>query len=157
MTPLAGREDRKLGRHVCRTKLARKIFLELRNFSRKMLRNFPRKFWAFCCGSEKNLKIPAKSPSKKKKSLTRFCRVRRDNRKEIPKSKEKKIWAPVPFCRCIRVGPPPPLQRSPPYKWSRTSRQSWGSLIVACSSCSLALVSGLPREPWNPESPQMCI
>ena len=33
--------------HVCRVNFARKIFFEPRIFLRKMLRNFPRKFWAF--------------------------------------------------------------------------------------------------------------
>ena len=33
-----------LGWHVCRTKLARKMFFEARNFSQKMLQNVPRNF-----------------------------------------------------------------------------------------------------------------
>ena len=35
-----------------------------RNFSRKMLRNFPRFFEPLFCGPEKSLKIPAKLPAK---------------------------------------------------------------------------------------------
>ena len=44
---------------VCRGNLARNISLELRMFLRKMLRNFPRKFWAFLLWVRKN---PAKFP-----------------------------------------------------------------------------------------------
>ena len=47
-----------LGWHVCRTKLARNTFSELRNFSRKMLRNFLRNFWAFTLWVWKNPKGP---------------------------------------------------------------------------------------------------
>ena len=60
-----GIEDRIfLGWHICRRKLARKIFFEARFFSRKMLRNFPRIFWAFLLWVRKN---PAKFPSQNQK------------------------------------------------------------------------------------------
>ena len=49
-----------LGWRVCRTNFARKIFFVLRNFSRKMHRNFPRYFWALTLWSRKN---PAKFPT----------------------------------------------------------------------------------------------
>ena len=70
-----------LGWHVCRTKFARKIFFKARNFSRKMLRYFPRNVRAFSLWVRK---IPAKFPpnfppnfppqNQKRKSPTSFCR-----------------------------------------------------------------------------------
>ena len=45
--------------HVCRVNFARKIFFEPRIFVRKMLRNFPRIFWAFVLWVRK---IPGKFP-----------------------------------------------------------------------------------------------
>ena len=54
----------RLGWHVCRTKFARKLFFELRNLSRKMLRNFPRIFEPLLGGSKKSREIPSKSPAK---------------------------------------------------------------------------------------------
>ena len=65
-----------LGWHVCRTKLARKIFFEARIFSRKMLRNFG----AFILWVRKNpAKLPLNfppnlPPQNQEKSLTSFCR-----------------------------------------------------------------------------------
>ena len=51
--------------HVCRVNFARKIFFELRILLRKMLRNFPRNFWAFVLWVRKNpRKIPSKFPTK---------------------------------------------------------------------------------------------
>ena len=71
--------------HVCRTKLARKSFFGARIFSRKMLRKFPRNFWAFYVVGPK--KGPAKFPSNfppnfpsqkiKTNSPTSFCRSAR--------------------------------------------------------------------------------
>ena len=53
-----GKASSLLGWQVCRTKLARKIFVKTRIFSQKMLRNCPRNFTAFIlCVRKKN---PAK-------------------------------------------------------------------------------------------------
>ena len=60
--PNLGRDSIWLGWHVCRTKLARKIFFEARNFSRKMLR-IP-KIFDYFVGQKKSHKIPAKLPAK---------------------------------------------------------------------------------------------
>ena len=47
------------GRQVCRTKFARNHIIELRIFSRRMLRNSPETLAIFCCGSEEiQLKFP---------------------------------------------------------------------------------------------------
>ena len=54
-----------LGWHVCRVNFARKMFFELRIVLRKMLRNFPRNFWAFVLWvRKKSRKIPSKFPTK---------------------------------------------------------------------------------------------
>ena len=51
--------------HVCRVNFARKIFFEPRIFLRKMLRNFPRNFWAFVLWVRKKpWKIASKFPTK---------------------------------------------------------------------------------------------
>ena len=77
---------RLLGWHVCRTKLARKIFFEARIFSRKMLRNFPRKFWAFILWVRKNpAKFPANfppnfPPKNQKKFTNELLQERQENR-----------------------------------------------------------------------------
>ena len=69
-----------LGWHVCRTKLARKIFFGARIFSRKMLRNFPRNFRAFILRARKNPQNSRQTscqislPKIKKNSPTSFCR-----------------------------------------------------------------------------------
>ena len=69
---------------------ARKIFFEPRIFLRKMLRNFPRNFWAFVLWVRKNpRKIPSKSPTKFQKS---------------PRAHKNKI------------GTPPPPPKTPPKK-----------------------------------------
>ena len=47
INPLDGtarQQHENLGWHIFRTKLAREIFFEARNFTRKMLQNFPRIF-----------------------------------------------------------------------------------------------------------------
>ena len=55
---LIRQEKKRVGWHVCRTKLARKIFFETRIFSRKRSENFPEMFEPLLfCGSAKN---PAK-------------------------------------------------------------------------------------------------
>ena len=65
------------GSHVCRTKLARKIFFRGTNVLTKVLRNFPEILEPLFCGSEK---IPQNFPPK---SQTRFTdellRERREN------------------------------------------------------------------------------
>ena len=54
-----------LGWRVCRTKFAQKMFFELRNFSRRMLRKFPRIFEPlYLVGPKKSCKAPAKSSAK---------------------------------------------------------------------------------------------
>ena len=55
--------------HVCRVNFARKIFFEPRIFLRKMLRNFPRNFWAFVLWVRKN---PRKNPSKFPTKFSKF-------------------------------------------------------------------------------------
>ena len=70
--------------HVCRVNFARKIFFEPRIFLRKMLRNFPRNFWAFVSVGQKkspenSLQISHKNfqislRKIKKNSPTSFCR-----------------------------------------------------------------------------------
>ena len=55
-----------LGWRVCRTNFARKIFLVLRNFSRKMLRSFPWKFWAFILWVRKNTPQNSRQISRQK-------------------------------------------------------------------------------------------
>ena len=52
-----------LGWHVCRTKFARNSFFELRNFSRKTLRNFPQMLSLYFVGLKKSCKIPSKFPT----------------------------------------------------------------------------------------------
>ena len=64
-------ESNMLRWHVCRVNFARKIFIELRIFLRKMLRNFPLRFRNLCSvGQKKARKIPAKFPCKKYKKFT---------------------------------------------------------------------------------------
>ena len=53
-------------------KLARNIFFEALIFSREMLRNFPRNFWAFILWVQKNPRQI--SPKSKKIPETSFCR-----------------------------------------------------------------------------------
>ena len=60
-----------LGWRVCRTNFARKIFFVLRNFSRKILRSFPRNVWAFILWVRKNpAKYPPNFPPKNQKKIT---------------------------------------------------------------------------------------
>ena len=63
------------GRHVCITKLARKVFFKPRIFSRKMLRNFPANFEPLFCVRKIRAPIKIKSalppPPPKKKTLKR--------------------------------------------------------------------------------------
>ena len=71
-----------LGWHVCRTKFARHNFFELRNLSRKMLRNFPRNFRAFILVGPK--KIPPSflpnCPAKDQEKFTdELLQPRREN------------------------------------------------------------------------------
>ena len=104
--------------HVCRANFARKIFFELRIFLRKMLRNFPRNFWAFVLWVRKNpgkfppnfpLNLPNFPATNQKTSPTSFCRsAGRTNRHE---TNLLASWSSHTFagkerlsaCICVRV------------------------------------------------------
>ena len=81
---VSGCPEKILGWHVCRTKLARNNFIEARNVSRKMFRNFPRIFRAFICGPEKKRKFPAKFPSPKSKKNHRRASAGTQGEKKNP-------------------------------------------------------------------------
>ena len=84
--------------HVCRVNFARKIIFELRIFLRKMLRNFPRNFWAFVLWVRKNPgkfppNFPLNFPNFPAKNQKKFTDELLQERREKPPPPQKITYA----------------------------------------------------------------